>query len=167
MRGQNAPSSNIFILCTLLYSMVYFRVECVVNHDTFMYGVVCPKTGTTLKDGVAIYHPIGQYEFHKRVFQSGPPLLRTMDVVSYLSKGVLKFRTPLLRKDAAPSIPTGMSRNTTYPHGTNRSSPHYCTKQRDAPKQGIPFLKFTSLLTFIRILLFPFFQLLLPLFTRI
>ena len=51
---------------------------------------------------------------------------------------MLKFRTPLLRKDAAPSIPTGMSQNTTYPHGTNRSSPHYCTKQRDAPKQGIP-----------------------------
>ena len=53
-------------------------------------------------------------------------------------KGVLKFRTPLLRKDNAPSIPTGMSRNTTYPPWSKPFLPYYCTKQRDALKQGIP-----------------------------
>ena len=53
-------------------------------------------------------------------------------------KGVLKFRTPLLRKDTAPSIPTGMSRNTTYPPWSKPFLPHYCTKQRDALKRGIP-----------------------------
>ena len=63
------------------HPMVHFRAEGVVNHDTFMYGVVRPEIGTTLKDGVAIYHPIGRYEFHERVFQSGTQLLRTMDVV--------------------------------------------------------------------------------------
>ena len=43
------------------HPMVLFRAEGVVNHDTFMYGVVRPEIGTTLKDGVAIYHPIGRY----------------------------------------------------------------------------------------------------------
>ena len=54
-----------------------------------------------------------------------------------------------------------MSQNATYPPWNKSFLPHYCTKQRDAPKQGIPLriiLKFTSLLTFIRILLFPCFQ---------
>ncbi len=40
--------------------MVYFRAEGVVNHDTLLYGVVRPEIESTLEDGVAIYHPIGQ-----------------------------------------------------------------------------------------------------------
>ena len=51
---------------------------------------------------------------------------------------MLNFLTPLLRKDTVPSIPTGMSRNATYPPWSKPFLPHYCTKQRDAPKQGIP-----------------------------
>lgn len=86
------------------------------------------------------------------------------------AKGVLKFLTPLLRKDTAPLIPTGMSRNATYPHGANHSS------LITVPNKGMPrnraslcvlSLNLTSLLTFVRILLFPFFQFLLPLFTRV
>lgn len=133
MSGQTPPHR----ILPGLHPMVYFRADGVVNHDTLVYGVVCPEIGTTLEDGVAIYHPIGRYELHKRDFQSGIPLLGTIAMVYYSSKGVLEVRTPLLRKNAASSILTGMSRNATYPYRTKRSSPITATK-RDAPKQGIP-----------------------------
>ena len=90
------------------------------------------------------------------------------DIIS--PKGVLKFRTPLLHKDAAPSIPTGMLRNATYPHGANHSSPI------TVPNKGMPrnraslcilSLNFTALLTFVRRFLFPLCQFFLPLLTRI
>ena len=103
---------------------------------------------------MAIYHPIRRYNF--------PPKRG--------AKGVLKFPTPLLRKDTAPSIPTGMSRNATCPHGTNHSSPI------TVPNKGMPrnrasplhiILNSTSLLTFARKFLFPLCQFFLPLLTRI
>lgn len=104
----------------------------------------------------------------KRGFKNGIPLPRTIVVVSSPpteTEGVLKFRTPLLRKGTAPSIPTGMSRNATYPYGTKHSSS--LLRQKGMPRNRasffIPSLNFTSLLTFIRILLFPILQFLLAL----
>ena len=69
----------------------------VANHPMYVW---CPLIkGLTSEDGMAIYHPIRRYNFP----QKGG------------AKGVLKFLTPLLRKDTARSILTGMSRNATYP----------------------------------------------------
>ena len=55
----------------------------------------------------------GNMSFLKRVLKSGTPLLGTMAMVYYPSKGVLEFLTPfltpLLRKGTAPSIQISMS----------------------------------------------------------
>lgn len=66
--------------------MVCFRTGGVVNHDTLLYGVVRPEIGLTLEDGVAIYHPIGQYEFPPNGFPIRNPLTQND------SYGVLSFQ---------------------------------------------------------------------------
>lgn len=120
-----------------------------MNHDTPVYVWYALKKDLPWKMGWQYTTPSG-------------------DIIS--PKGVLKFRTPLLHKDAAPSIPTGMLRNATYPHGANHSSPI------TVPNKGMPrnraslcilSLNFTSLLALIRILLFPCLKLFLPLVTGI
>lgn len=82
--------------------MVRFRAGSVVNHGTLVYGVVRPEIEPALEDG-------GNMSFLKRVLKSGTPLLGTMAMVYYPSKGVLEFLTPLLRKGTAPSIQISMS----------------------------------------------------------
>ena len=74
--------------------MVCFRAGSVVNHGTLVYGVVLPEIEPALEDG-------GNMSFLKRVLKSGTPLLGTMAMVYYPSKGVLEFLTPLLRKGTA------------------------------------------------------------------
>ena len=54
------------------------------------------------------------------------------------SKGVLKFRTPLLRQDNCTLNPNWYVAKCDVPPWSKPFLPHYCTKQRDAPKQGIP-----------------------------
>ena len=122
MRGQNAPSSNIFILCTLLYSMVYFRVECVVNHDTFMYGVVCPKTGTTLKDGVAIYHPLGNMSFTKGFSKADPLYSERWMLCRIFPKGCSNFAPLYLVRMLHPRSQLVCHEMRRTPHGANHSS---------------------------------------------
>ena len=125
-----------------LYPMVCFRAEGVVNHDTLVCGVVSLEIGPTLEMGWQYTIPSDNMSFLKRAFQSGIPLPGTIAIVCYALQGALKVRIPLLC-EGVPKQDTHDSNwyvaKCDVPPMEQNVPPHCCSKQGDAPKQGIPF----------------------------
>lgn len=134
--------------------------------------------------------PSGDISFAKRGFPKWKPLTRDDSYGDYPSKRVFKYRTPLHRKGTVKQghpwfrLVRRKTRRTEhervgktpihlrcekYPHGTKHSSS--LLRQKGTPRNRaslcILSLNFTSLLTFIRILLFPCFQFLSPFFAGV
>ena len=123
--------------------------------------MVRSEIGPTLEDGMAIYHLIGQYEFPQKGFPKRKPLTRDIAMMYYCSQRDTQIPHPFTPlRGLHPRFHRGTSRNATYPYG--RKPSFSLLRQKVMPQNRASLctlsLNFTSLPTFIRILLFPCFQ---------